>query len=94
MFYTYIIKSKTTERYYIGSTQNLEERLIRHNSGLTKSIKNRGPFKLIYNERYNTRQEAYRRERQIKRYKGGNAFKQLLEKTGSRDTEVAKRGSL
>jgi len=47
MAYVYILKG-TTGRYYIGSTQDLENRLERHNSGMVHSTKRLGlPMKLI-----------------------------------------------
>ncbi|WP_367119222.1 GIY-YIG nuclease family protein, partial [uncultured Mucilaginibacter sp.] len=33
MFYTYILQSTKSGRYYIGHTSNIEERLERHNTG-------------------------------------------------------------
>ena len=78
MFYTYIIQSVSNRKYYIGSTQNIDKRIKRHNSGFNKSTKNKGPFKLVYTESFPTRIGAYKRERQIKSYKGGDAFKKLV----------------
>ncbi|WP_165824130.1 GIY-YIG nuclease family protein [Pseudochryseolinea flava] len=34
-YYTYIIFSETTNRYYIGHTENLDNRLHEHNTGET-----------------------------------------------------------
>ena len=65
-------------KYYTGHTENLKQRIKEHNSGKTKSIKYYIPFQLIYSEQYNSKQEAYKRERQIKKYKGGEAFKKLI----------------
>ena len=78
MYYTYILKSQRNGRYYIGSTDNLDERLKRHNAGRNKSTKAGIPWKLIYSEMFATKQEAYRREMQIKSYKNGEAFKKLI----------------
>lgn len=78
MFYTYIIQSVPLKRYYIGSTSNITERLKQHNTGYTKTTRNHGPYILIYVESYNTRGEAIKREKEIKRYKHGNAFKKLI----------------
>jgi len=78
MFYTYIIQSVKTGRYYTGSTNNIKRRLKEHNKNQTPSLKNRGPFKLIYRETYLTRKEAAKREYKIKSYKGGMAFKKLI----------------
>ncbi len=38
MFTVYILFSHTTQKYYTGQTQNLENRLLEHNSGETPSI--------------------------------------------------------
>ena len=70
---------KKTGRYYIGQTRNLAKRLEKHPLGKTKSVKNRGEFALVYSEECFSRAQAMRREKQIKAYKGGNAFKRLLE---------------
>jgi predicted GIY-YIG superfamily endonuclease len=40
----YILRSDKTRRHYIGSTDNLERRVMDHNSGNTCSTKNRRPF--------------------------------------------------
>ncbi len=47
MFYTYIIQSERTGKYYVGSTQNVAERLRKHNANHSKSTKNKGPWKLV-----------------------------------------------
>ena len=78
MFYTYILKSQKHGRYYIGSTNNIEDRLRRHNRGLNKSTRLGIPWDLVRTETFETRQEAYNRELQIKSYKGGEAFKRLI----------------
>ena len=69
MFFLYILRSESTGRYYTGQTQNVTERLAYHNANYSKSLKNRGPWRLVYQERYATRADAVRRERQIKSWK-------------------------
>ncbi len=78
MYYAYIIKSEKTERFYIGVTSDLVQRLRHHNSGANRSTKNKGPWTVVHKEDFNDRQKAWLRERQIKRYKGGEAFKKLI----------------
>jgi putative endonuclease len=80
MFFVYIIRSIKNKKYYVGCTNNIERRLQEHNSNKTFSLKNQGPFELIYKEKYSTLKEARKRERQIKSYKGGNAFKKLIKR--------------
>ena len=78
MYYVYIIKSETTGRYYIGVTSDLVQRLKHHNSGANRSTKNKGPWVVAYSEKFNDKKSAWLRERQIKKYKGGEAFKKLI----------------
>ena len=81
MYYVYVLKSLKDYSFYIGCTSDLQKRLIAHNAGKTFSLKNRRPLVVVYSERYNSWSEAYDREKQMKSYKGGKAFKKLL-KTG------------
>ena len=78
MYFVYILKSLIHNRYYTGSTGDLKKRLNYHNSGKVKSTKNYKPWEIIYIENFNTKSEALRREKQIKSYKGGEAFKKLI----------------
>ena len=64
--------------HYIGSTNNLQRRIEDHNRGKSISVKGRGPFVLIYKEIFDSSFEAKNRERIIKSYKGGEAFKRLI----------------
>jgi len=78
MFYVYILNSSICKKHYIGSTDDLERRLFEHNSGKVKSTQAYKPWVMIYTELFYTRNEAFKREKQIKSYKGGKAFKKLL----------------
>ena len=77
-YYVYILQSEKDERYYIGSTSNIEQRLAWHNAGKQRSTKSRIPFVIVHTEEFESKTEALKREKQIKSYKGGNAFKALL----------------
>ncbi|PIS08074.1 endonuclease [Candidatus Berkelbacteria bacterium CG10_big_fil_rev_8_21_14_0_10_43_13] len=77
-FFTYILQSEKTKRHYIGSCEDLGRRLSEHNSGKTKSTKHGQPWKVVYSEDFDNRNDAYRREKQIKSYKGGKAFRNLI----------------
>ena len=81
MFYIYILENEKG-KHYIGYTNDLEDRLKRHNTNQVKWTSNKGPWKIIYSEYFESKPDAYKRERQIKRYKGGNAFKELLRRGG------------
>jgi putative endonuclease len=78
MYYVYVLRINKSGRYYIGQTQNLSKRLEKHARGETKSIKNREEFEVIYIEKHPSRADAMKREKEIKSYKSGEAFKRLV----------------
>ena len=66
-YFVYILKSKITGKYYCGQTNDIEDRLYRHNSGQNKYTKHGVPWELIYSFRFETRSEAVRLESKIKK---------------------------
>ena len=77
-YFVYILQSLKDGKYYIGETHDVEARLLFHNSGKQRSTKNRIPFRIVIIEQYEKREVALAREKQIKSWKGGNAFKLLV----------------
>ena len=80
MYFTYIIYSKSKDKYYVGYTHDLKLRLNRHNSGWSKSTKSGIPWKLVYFEDYNEKNEAIKRENEIKRKKSRKYIEELIRK--------------
>ncbi|MBI5026601.1 MAG: GIY-YIG nuclease family protein [Nitrospirae bacterium] len=78
MYYMYIIRSKKDSSFYIGQCQNLSQRLLKHNNGYTNSTKAKKPWDLVYHEEYQTRSEAVRREREIKKQKSHKYIEELI----------------
>ncbi|MFH0779666.1 MAG: GIY-YIG nuclease family protein [Parcubacteria group bacterium] len=78
MYTVYIQQSEINKKYYTGHTENLANRLKQHNSGEVRSTKTGRPWHVVYTENFGTKNEAYKREMQIKSYKGGEAFKKLV----------------
>ncbi len=70
MPFAYILRSLKDGRYYYGSTSDLEQRLLAHNSGKVKSTKSRRPLVLHYREELTTTSEARQRERFFKSIAG------------------------
>ncbi len=76
--FVYILKNKKG-KHYIGITKLKPEiRLLRHNKGEVCGTKFGRPWKIIYIEKYDNYKSARTREKQIKSWKGGNAFKKLV----------------
>ena len=80
MFYTYIIQSERTSRYYIGYTKDITIRLERHHSGWSKSTKMGIPWHLCYSKKFNSKSEAIKFERKLKSYKSRKYLEKIISK--------------
>jgi putative endonuclease len=78
MYKVYILQSLKNNKYYVGQASDIKNRLEKHNRGAVKSTRNFKPWKLVYSEEFETRSDAWKRELEIKKYKGGILFKKLL----------------
>jgi len=78
MYHTYIIQSETTEKIYIGQTNNLVTRISRHNSNKNFTTKNKGPWKLLFSRNFETRSEAMMFEKKLKSIKNKNYILKLI----------------
>lgn len=66
MLIVYILYSESLQKYYVGQTQNIENRLIEHNVGETKSLRTGIPWSLVWQTTVSTRQESMEVEKRIK----------------------------
>ena len=78
MWYVYILYSKRLDKYYTGITDNLEWRLERHNQGWGRFTKGGIPWELVYFEKYQTKSEALKREKEIKSRKSRKYIENLI----------------
>ncbi len=74
MHYVYVLKSKKTEKLYIGFSSKLKNRVLQHNNGEEKSTKHGIPWMLIYYEAFYSKLDAMKREKQIKSFKSAYGF--------------------
>jgi putative endonuclease len=84
IFYTYIVKC-ADGTFYTGSTEDLELRLKEHNGELIGGAKytlEHRPVALKHFEEFKTREEAEKREKEIK--KMPHAEKEVVCETGNR----------
>ena len=77
-YYVYILKSERDGSYYIGSTQDVAERINRHNQGRSKYTKSKKPWILVYSEEHLDKSAALKRENQIKLRKSKNFIDSLI----------------
>ena len=74
----YILQSESTGRFYVGSTNDLARRLDEHQRGHSLATRARGPWKLVYQESFESLPEARRRELEIKRWKSAKLVASLI----------------
>jgi putative endonuclease len=67
-YYVYILLCHDGS-HYVGSTQDVAERVATHSAGLGSAFTaKRRPVTLVYTEKHPDRASAMRRERQLKRW--------------------------
>ena len=77
-FIVYILHSSTKNKFHIGFSSDLEERIIRHNQKSKGFTGNTNDWKVVYTEEYSTKTEAVSREKQIKSWKSSIKIKELI----------------
>jgi len=78
MYWVYIIQSEKDGTFYIGQTNDLESRIVRHNAGLSKYTSRKIPWKIVYTEEYNSRKVAMQRELFLKKQRNRDFYNRLI----------------
>ena len=73
-FSVYIIFSKKANRYYVGETEDVNARLQSHLAGISKYTSIANDWTVVHTEPFDSRGDAIRREREIKRMNRLNIF--------------------
>lgn len=77
-YYTYVLISRKDGKLYVGWTDNIEQRLGKHNAGKVESTKNRVPLELIYFEVCTNKDKAIKREKYFKTGFGRRFLKERI----------------
>ena len=82
MYYVYALRSQSSDKIYIGSTNNLERRITEHNR-LQQNIahftrKNAGPWIIVYKEKLSDKSSALKREKELKSFRGREFIKNKI----------------
>jgi putative endonuclease len=86
MYFVYLLKSKKSKKLYLGYTNNLRKRLAEHNQGLSRATKPYTPWRIVYYEAYFSKEEAIRREHNLKlRANAWNQLKRRIKKSINAD---------
>ena len=82
-YFVYIIYSPSNKIHYIGHTNNLNDRILRHNTNRNKFTKGKGPWELVISCNCNSKVQAYKLELKLKAMKNPDKaiqyLKQLLQ---------------
>ncbi|MEK6582550.1 MAG: GIY-YIG nuclease family protein [Nitrospirota bacterium] len=81
-YFVYIIQSLKDNSLYVGQTNNLQKRLIRHNQGRSQYTKPKRPWKLLYSEEFESRSMAVKREVALKSLHRKDLLLKLIGSTG------------
>ena len=77
-YYFYILYSKQINKFYTGYTNNLEERLRKHNSNHKGFTGKANDWIIVYFEEFDNKTDAYAREREIKKWKSRKRIEKLI----------------
>jgi putative endonuclease len=80
MYYVYVLQSLKDKQFYVGYTDDLNNRLKEHSSGGVISTRERRPLKLVYYEDCLNQQDATKREKYLKTAWGKRYIKNRLKK--------------
>jgi putative endonuclease len=78
MYTLYIIYSKIIDQYYSGQTNDLNDRLRRHNEGRSLATKRGVPWELKKAVDFETRSEAMNAENWLKRMKSRKVIEKVI----------------
>lgn len=79
MHYVYLLECREDKSWYIGQTDDLRDRVKRHNDGSgARTTSRKGNWKLIYYEAYLIRADALGREKFLKSGSGRTYLKKQL----------------
>ena len=79
MAYVYVLESEKNKKFYIGSADNLDDRLKRHNQGYEKAKKPYRPYKIAFQQKCLSMEEAKKLERKIKKWKRRDLISKVIE---------------
>jgi putative endonuclease len=94
MFFVYILQNDIDGSFYVGQTQNIRDRLKRHNENRSLFTKDKGTWSLVHLEKFNSSSEAVKREKDIKKKKSKKYIEYLVRTSRSdREGRPATAGS-
>ena len=78
MYFTYILYSAIKDKYYVGSCQDVNERLRKHNTNHSGFTGKTGDWIIKWIEEHANKTDALKREKQIKAWKSRKMIEKLI----------------
>jgi putative endonuclease len=76
--FVYVLESLSNGRYYIGSSKNPDDRLLRHNRGSVQATRNKGPWIIKFKQYYENVADARRMELRLKKFKNKDIIERII----------------
>ena len=77
-YFVYILQSKKTGRYYVGSAANPDDRLLDHNRTTRGFTARHRPWQIVFTLDLGTKTNAQAAERRIKRWKSRKLIETVI----------------
>jgi len=77
-YFVYILQSEKDGTFYIGSSQDPFHRLKKHNAPHKGYTSKKQPWKIVYSEKFEEKQDALIRERFLKAQKSREFLQRLI----------------
>ena len=61
-YFFYILYSESINKYYIGHTSNIDERIRKHNTDHKGFTGHKNDWELVYSEEFESKSDAYFRD--------------------------------
>lgn len=79
-YFVYIIYSASIDKFYIGYSADLKERLRKHNTNNKSYTGKTNDWEIVFSEKFASKAKAMAREKQIKYWKSRKRIEVLIQK--------------
>ena len=74
----YILQSEKNGKFYVGSSDDLNRRILEHNSGQTKSTKSGKPWEIVFSFDFDDSIAGLNAERRVKSLKSRKIIEKII----------------
>jgi len=78
MYFVYLLYSVKKNKYYVGSCEDVNKRLIKHNTNYSGFTGRTLDWAIKYTAQFESKKDALKRERQIKGWKSRTMIEKLI----------------